>query len=214
MKFPSLLPLAFATLFSAAFLLTGCSSRRGNDAFDTSLPDPKQAPRPAMVAEDTFFDGKLLVEATIGRGFRPRLKKYMRSGSGGEHATRMDPMGSVLRDEELVNEDEYFIPRMRNSTLPPVALRLRLTNQDAQPLEIQFVECRSYLGNFAVRPEKVTLAPGDAGQPDPMTSLLGVTGDEIPLTIGLRLGGKLETKVLTLRIVKPGTTPAATPAKP
>ena len=44
----------------------------------------------------------------------------------------------------------------------------------------------SDLGNFAVRPSKISVSPGQTAEPDPMISQLGVTSDEFPVTVRLR----------------------------
>lgn len=82
--------------------------------------------------------------------------------------------------------------------MPPVALRLRLTNTSKETVEITFLLCKSELGDFAVRPEKIALAPEQTAEPDAMTSQLGLTSTELPLQIGLRTNGKSEQKTLTL----------------
>jgi len=177
-----------------------------------------------------FFGGKLMVEASLGRGFRMRpggmknyAGKHRRGGGGGDGGEGLgeDDGGDSFDDVYYVSQeesDQYFIPRMSNSTLPPVALRVRVTNQMQQPVEVVFLECNSSLGNFAVRPEKITVAAGETGSPDPMTSLLGVATDEIKLTIGLSVGGVKETKIITLRAIKTAApvapvAPAATAGK-
>ena len=67
-----------------------------------------------------------------------------------------------------------------------------LRGKGTEPIEIEITEINSMLGNFAVRPPKLTLAPGGNGVLDPMISQLGVTSDEIPLTVTIRRGGKRE----------------------
>jgi hypothetical protein len=85
--------------------------------------------------------------------------------------------------------------------MPPVALHLRLTNKTSEAVEITFVLCKSELGDFAVRPEKITLAPGESGEPDSMTSRLGLTSAELILRVSLRLADKVEQKDLVLKAV-------------
>ena len=192
-----------------ALALTGCSGPKAID--EASIAEARRA-QPTMAGETAFFDGKLLVEANLGRGFRPRLKREgarSRPGSYGTPGFEDEAARDYARD----GEPEYFIPRMNNSTLPPVALRLRVTNQTSAPIEIEFAEFKSYLGNFAVRPVKLTIPAGESAEPDPMNSLLGVTGQEIPLTVGLRLAGKVETHLITMKVIKtPPVAPAASSA--
>jgi len=206
-----------ASLFAAfaLFLVAGCTSRPREYV---PAIDPKAPPPPSMQGYADFFDGKLLVEASLGHGFRLRpgvMKNYGgRNRLGGTHdLDASDDDESAFGDVYYINSDDdtenqSFLPRMSNSTLPPVALRVRVTNQMQQPVEIQFLECNSLLGNFAVQPEKVTIAAGATGSPDPMTSLLGVTSDEIQLKIGLNVGGIKETKILTLHTIKTAPPPA------
>lgn len=195
------LALALATL-----ALTSCSGPKVID--EASIAEAKRA-QPTMAGESAFFDGKLLVEANLGRGFRPRLKREgARSRPRSSDSSLFED--EAARDFSRDGEPEYFIPRMSNSTLPAVALRLRVTNQTGVPIEVEFAEAKSYLGNFAVRPVKLTIPANESAEPDPMNSLLGVTGGEIPLTVGLRLDGKLETHVITMKVIK--TPPVAPPA--
>jgi len=217
MYFRTLRTLTLLTTATALLLAGGCSSPR------ELVPsvDPKAPPPPSMQGYGEFFDGKLMVEASLGRGFRMRpgkMKDSMGRGKkrgGGEYGgENINPAADVyyVDEEDREQMPQYFIPRMTNSTLPPIALRVRVTNQTQQPVEVVFLECNSSLGNFAVRPEKITIAAGETGAPDPMTSLLGVAGDEIPLKVGLKLGDARETKVILLRVVKTALPP--TPEKP
>jgi hypothetical protein len=219
-----------AAAVAALLFAGGCTSKRHYVA-DT---DPNAPPPPAMQGYDEFFDGKLMVEASLGRGFRLRpgmMKNYAnrhrggRGGGGEGEGDNSDAFGEIYYVSQEDTE-QYFIPRMSNSTLPPVALRVRVTNQTKQPVEVEFLECNSLLGNFAVRPEKITVAAGETGSPDPMTSLLGMTGNELQLKVSLRVGGAQETKILTLHTIKtappssqkegaaapPATPPSASPA--
>jgi hypothetical protein len=205
-------PVFIFALIASALFTAACTTQRVAD--EASIADAKKVIPPSMVAEAGFFEGKLLVEANLGRGFRPRM---VRPGwkSRNNDNTFSSPFYTDEAAREIAEEEEesVFIPRMRNSTLPPVALRLRVSNLTAAPLQIEFIECKSYLGNFAVRPERITIAPGESGQPDPMVSLLGVSGKEIPVTVTLLLGDKRDTHTLVLVAVKrgPESSPAANP---
>jgi hypothetical protein len=197
-------------LGACAVLLSACSGPRVADA--ASIAEAKKVPPPVMQGETTFFGDKLLVEVNLGRGFRPRL---VRSSAMFD---REPADGRSVFDTDFTAEDEAEaqanIWQRKNSTLPPVALRLRVHNTTAAPVEIEFLECKSYLGNFAVRPEKITIAPGESGQPDAMVSLLGISGQEIPVTVSLRMSGQAETRTVVIVPVKPAAgAPARSNAK-
>jgi hypothetical protein len=193
----------FLTIVLAGFSLallpfSGCSTHKEY----VPETDPNAPPPPTMQGYGDFFDGKLLVEASLGRGFRMRPGRMRemanRQGRGDEN-----PFSDVYYiDGQDEVEDQYFIPRMNNSTLPPVALRLRVTNQLQEPVEVEFLECNSLLGNFAVRPEKITIPAGETGAPDPMTSLLGLSDGEFQLKIGLKVGAAQETKIVMMHVIK------------
>jgi hypothetical protein len=182
-----------------ALALGGCAHNRDELTPEQMAVRLKEVPKPTMQGEETFFDGKLLVEASLGRGFRSR--RNPRGGGHGNYAEHdYDEFGPSDNDED---KRYVFIPRVNESPLPPVALRLRLTNREKTPLEIEFVECNSQLGNFAVQPKTLTIEPEKSGQPDPMISLLGVTSPELPLTVALKLAGQAEKKILVLKPVAP-----------
>ena len=122
----------------------------------------------------------------MGRGMRQSGDQYGSAGSGSMHA----------------------------SAMPPAVLRLRLENTSANALEVEVRDLNSQLGDFAVRPDKLTVMPGQSEEPDPMESLLGVDSYTLPVTITLRSAGRSETKVLILQLVKPPAVPGAPPPNP
>jgi hypothetical protein len=204
-------PLSWLTpvLVSAITLLFSACSSGSRVADAASIAESKKVPPPVMQGETTFFENQLLVEVNLGRGFRPRI---VRSSAMFD---REPADGRSVFDTDFTTEEteaETNIWQRKNSTLPPAALRLRVHNTTAAPVEIEFLECKSYLGNFAVRPEKITIPAGESGQPDAMVSLLGVSGQEIPVTISLRLNGKAETRTAVIVPVK-SAAPARTNAK-
>ncbi len=83
--------------------------------------------------------------------------------------------------------------------MPPVTLKVAFENRGTDPVEIEVTEVNSDLGNFAVRPAKLTIAPGASGLLEPMVSQLGVTSDEIPLKLAVRHGGKKEQQVVVVK---------------
>jgi len=189
-----------------------------------------------MSAQDTYFGGTLLVEANLGRGFNggrgggpggPRGGP----GGGGHHGGGMHGgfggggpgggsgmggpggggMGGPPGGGEMGGPGPGGGfgggPTIRESNMPPIALRLRLTNKSKETVEVTFMLCKSELGDFAVRPEKLALAPDQTAEPDPMTSRLGLPSDELVLRVSLKVNGKVEQKDLVLREI-----PKAEPA--
>lgn len=200
---------ALVSFIACASLFPGCVSDR-KVADEASIAEASKPAPPTMLAETTFFDDRLLVEVNLGRGFRPRMVKPGYKPRVNEE----NPFATVIYTDqfarEIAEEEEQglFLPRMRNSTLPPVALRLRVHNIGNDPVTVSFLECRSYLGNFVVQPETITIASGESGQPNPMVSLLGVSGEEIPVTVTLQVDGRKETRTITLVPIKQPTPPA------
>ena len=96
--------------------------------------------------------------------------------------------------------------------MPPVALHLRLTNKTQETVEVTFLLCKSELGDFAVRPEKLVIAPEQSAEPDAMTSRLGLMSGELHLAVRLRMNDKVEQKDLVLKVVTPAEPPPS--AKP
>jgi len=97
------------------------------------------------------------------------------------------------------------------SPLPPVTTRLKLQNRGTETLEIEILEVNSDLGNFAVRPAKIRVAPGQTAEPDPMISQLGVTSNEIPVKVTLRkVGDTAQSQILTVISLQPAYKPVPT----
>lgn len=196
--------LAAFALFSALFAaICGCSHPReeGAEQMGSAIP--------SLFAKQTFFDGKVVVEANLGRGFRYGGGPGGSPGGGGHHGHHGfggpggpgggGPGGGGPGGPG--GDAEERGPMMQETSMPPVALRIRLTNTSKETLEVTFLLCKSELGDFAVRPEKIALAPDQTAEPDPMTSQLGLTTTELALQVGLRSNGKSEEKTLTLQPV-------------
>ncbi len=151
----------------------------------------------AMKGVGTFFDGQLAATVTVsngvGHGFHP--------GGGGRHDAGGDNGG--LSGKDRMNDDQamaYIRARgALGSPLPPISLHLILENKSKAIYQVEILEMNSDLGNFAVEPDLLSLAPGQTGQPDPMISQLGVTSDEIPVKVTLRLGGKTESQSILVK---------------
>ena len=142
-----------------------------------------------------------------------RGEKQETTGHAVRHTTYQGNQGM----NHIADENDSESPaarRAREAQMPPALLRLRLENPSAATVVVEIREVNSELGNFAIRPDTVTLAPGQMVEVEPMQSLLGVDSYALPVTITLRAGGQTQSKVLTLRPVAPapGTPPA--PAQP
>jgi hypothetical protein len=132
------------------------------------------------------------------------MSMNMGEGGGMGGGRRGGGGGGFDSDEgRMDSSDRSSNPSIHESTMPPVALRLRLTNTSKETMEVTFLLCKSELGDFAVRPEKLALEPGQSAEPDPMNSLLGLTSDELILKVSLRVAGKVEQKDLVLKAVTP-----------
>jgi len=112
-------------------------------------------------------------------------------------------------------------PPIRASNQPPIELRLRLTNHGSAPAVVEVEDFDSVLGNFVVQPPKITVPAGESVEAEPMVSRLGVTVEEVALTIKMHCDGRTEQQVLTLRTVKeppvgepPAGPPPGTPPPP
>ena len=119
-------------------------------------------------------------------------------------------MNHIAEDDDV---DSPAARRAREAQMPPALLRLQLENPSAATVVVEIREVNSDLGNFAIRPDTVTLAPGQSLEVDPMQSMLGVDSYALPVTITLRAGGQTQTKVLVLRPVAPDAGTPPPPAK-
>ena len=197
--------------FLGAIFVAGCNH--------TLPPDPMaeaagSGEKPvAMKGDTSYFDTKIAATVTISRGFSrgaDRGKQGPLRGRDRKDATTIGlsenyPTGYGGESEEEQKElYEDLVRRARaqraaGSPMPPVTIRLKLQNRGAEPVEVDLLEVNSDLGNFAVRPTKLTLAPGQMGETEPMVSQLGVTSDEIPMKVVLRTAGKKETQVIPVK---------------
>jgi hypothetical protein len=110
--------------------------------------------------------------------------------------------GDSEEEQKEAMQDYIRMARARRaagSPMPPVTLQVLFENKGTEPLELEVTEVNSDLGNFAVRPPKLTIPPGEKAMLDPMISQLGVTSDEIPLKLAVRTGGKKEQQVVIVK---------------
>jgi len=230
MKPASLLLRAFLP-FLAVLLFAACETSPDRRA----MREEARRSVPPMAASETFFGGQIGVKLTLGgldvapdergggsgggssrhggghHGGGTGLTGGNRGGMGGEPS-----FGSYEGNERLgptdVGSTSEVPVRHGESEMPPALLRLHLENTGPDTVIVEVRDLDSALGDFAVRPDRLVLEPGKSAEPDPMESLLGLESYALPVTITLRVGGKTETKILTLRVVPPA--PAAPPAPP
>jgi hypothetical protein len=222
MKNNHILSLAAGVATFAWALLGGAGCHGGSEGQrDMMVDDLTAGERPvAMKGEGTFLAGKLVATATVSRGFNHGTKgSDGKSGSGGRGGRgKKDESVGAFSDsyptssgdsEEAQKEamEDYMrlvlAQRAAGSPMPPVTLRVQLENHGTEPLEVEVTEVNSDLGNFAARPEKLTIAPGASGALDPMISQLGVSSDEIPVKLTVRAAGRTETQTITVKSILP-----------
>ena len=211
----------------ATLLVAGCGSPSGPRDLMMEEATKQSVERPvAMRGEGMFLEGKVSALATVSRGF-DRGVRAGRGGRGGPGARdgegvyeeggrrrRGDDAGAFTEvyniggygdsEEEQKEAMQDYIRQARarraaGSPMPPVTLRVAFANRGTEPVELEVTEVNSDLGNFAVRPSKLTIAPGETGVLEPMVSQLGVTSDEIPLKLSVRSGGKKEQQVVVVK---------------
>lgn len=209
-----------AILLSAALFTSGCGTPTQRDLM---REDANAGERPvAMKGETTLFDGKIGAVATVSRGFERGARSGGRAGKPREGEALEEPgsrrrnkddsgltevynVGGFGDSEEEQKEAmaEYMrmarARRAQGSPMPPVTLRVILENRGTAPIDVEVTDVVSDLGNFAVRPAKLTIAAGDKGALEPMISQLGVTSDDIPVKVILRVAGKKETQTISVK---------------
>jgi len=214
---PTPLPLKVSLSALATLLLAACETRPDRHA----MMEEARHSVPPMVADEKFFDGAILAHLTLGGDTGANGEPgsdsengggQQGSGSGGgRHGGGRGGMGGGSRgsrqggDSSGGDDSDAAAAAIRHSAsnMPPAMLRLHLENTTSATLVVEVRELNSELGNFAVRPDKLTLDPGQSAEPDPMQSLLGVDTYTLPVTITLRIAGTTESKILTLHLLKP-----------
>ncbi len=189
----SRLTVISALLAVVALGVAGCGTKPKADTFDAAVAAGE---RPvAMRGETSYFGGQLVATVTISRGVG-------RGGAlGGKHG-RKAANGEAAEGERLDADSYAAYIQARGalgSPLPPITIHLKLENRSGQLLRVDILEMNSDLGNFAVDPELLSVAPGQTSEPNPMISQLGVTSDDIPVKVTLRMGGKNESHAIEVK---------------
>ncbi len=208
-----------AAITSVLLLSAGCGTPTQRDLMVEAV---NTGERPvAMKGDGTLFEGKLAAFATVSRGFERGGKPGVRGPGAGKGGVEDELNGGRRRrDSDGITEvystgfgdseeeqkeamKEYvrmaMARRAQGSPMPPVTLRVQIENRGTEPVEVEVTDVNSELGNFAVRPSKLTIAPGEKGTLDPMVSQLGVTSDEIPVKIAVRMAGKKDTQTIAVK---------------
>jgi len=198
----------------AGAILTGCESTPSRKKH---LLERIQPPQPVLSGTAVFGGGALTVESWLGPSVR--LKKTNDQKEPGEHPGhdgRPRPWSdSTLGNHREGSDDPFtqgasdFTPheidemygRVDFDYVEPTRLALTFTfiNPGAQPVTFTIADVNSTLGNFAPRPEVLTVAPGEHGSIDPMLSNITSNFDELAVTLTVKIRGQTETHILNLR---------------
>lgn len=179
-----LLPLAGAAL---ALALGGCADRANDELTNAVVSGERPV---AMEGSDVFLGGRVAVKVTLGRGIGRGLKR-----------------GKGERDKTYQDYTDTGGKMLAGSPLPPVTIHLILSNPGTEPVTVTVLDFSSDLGDFAVDPDTLAIAPGQSGEPTPMVSHLGVSSDEMPFKVALRVGKAKETRTFLVKVLPAG--PAA-----
>lgn len=204
-------------------LAAGCAS--DNDRPGTPRGQAARDFTP-LGGQQAFFDGAITADVLVGAmtGFTPPERGAGAGGGGRKHhgGGGMPPGGGGMRgdsggwgglnggpDSDPASAGGQELRRADAMGSPPVMIHLRFTNHGTEKADLVVADFLSPFGNFAVRPDRLTLEPGQTLEVEPMTSRLAgeVTGGEVSLH--LKLGQAQETKTVTLE-----PKPAAQPPLP
>jgi len=186
---------------SLALALAGCA-HHDQDHLTQAV---ESGERPvAMAGSQPFFGGRIVIRVTLARGIGHGYKREKATLTG---ANRGFDATHELAEQDRANaeearaayEDYAHAKAYIGVPLPPVTLHLILINTGDQPLTAIVTDFNSELGNFVVYPDTLVVPAGQTAEPTAMVSQLGVSSDEIPVTVSLRLGRDKETHVVVLR---------------
>ncbi len=210
----------FRNLFIAGafiFLLAGCSSP--SDHIVGKVPEHDEVRPVAMLGEAKFFNGRINAMVTVSQGLDGLARRggWRTLGRTRAEAPELQQVFSRELGDPEKNDINQTINKMialqvTGSPLPPVLLRIQLTNAGTDPVEVGIDLFKSYLGDFAVRPTTVTVPAAGTTGPEGMSSRLGVTSNEISVQLTLSVDGKPETHTIVVKNVVMDAAAPATPA--
>ncbi len=197
----------FAVMSFLALAFAGCSSDGGPGERGSS--GPRRKPPTPMAGHESFFAGQILAEISVGTEGLPQVGPGEGGGSRGGGMGRRGGGGGGGRlniaggGGGISGDIGGGIPMGGGGGMGrPVMIHLRFTNQGPGTVTLTIDDFVSPLGNFAVRPEKLVLEPGQSLATEPMTSQLAGEFSETNATLVLRVGPKAEKKTFTLHAVK------------
>ena len=174
------LVLALAGM-TATLAVTGCFHPADDELTNGVVAGERPV---AMEGSGAFFQGAVLAKVTLSRGIGRGLKK-----------------GRGDKDKAYQDYADNSSKQLIGSPLPPVTLHLILTNAGASTVTVGLVDFESDLGNFALDPDRLTIAPGSTAEPTTMVSQLGVSSDVIPFKVTLKVGKTKETQMVQVKVI-------------
>jgi hypothetical protein len=222
---PRLARLGFALCLAASvsLVLDGCTSP---EARRQKMMERLGPPQRALAGQAVFFAGGLEARATLGayaaggpgrggpdapdEGGRHGGGRMMMSGGGIPGAGGGTPMGGGpegggMPGGEMPMGERDGLERAPAgpggtpmATMPRHTLQVSFHNTGQIDLPLDVLEVKSPLGNFAPRPEKLILAPGQTASLEAMHSIEGATFDAMEVVVTLRSADRRETQTLRL----------------
>jgi hypothetical protein len=226
---PTLTPTRFFTLVRCLTLTLASLSATLALALHAAPPPPNAAAPtliPNMEATGQFFSSALAIDIRFGRMQRPGKavrpasdenpanppsegKSGGRRRGGGKGGPPPGGGRGGKGGPSRGGDPSDRAANMREERNPATQFHVTLTNNGSAPLVVEILDFDSALGNFAVKPDKITIAPGQSAQTDPMISRLGIPAENLPLKIRVRAGKTSEEQTLTLKILPPSQPPPA-----
>ncbi len=193
--------LASLAISASVALLFGCAGPGGARSRSAAPAQPK------LAAQTTFLDGTLLAQFSFeALSFHGGPGGGGKSGGpGGGHRSRRNkegdgpgvggpPEGGPDGD----SGDDGSAMRHPNIAIARALLHVTLTNNSKETLNFAVTDVISQLGNFAIRPERFSLAPGQSGEIDPLASTFQDPLTELTVETHVRHAGKKETQTVRL----------------
>lgn len=210
-------------LLAAALIVAGLAACATSSSRREKFLERVPPPQPLLTGTATYGNGLLAVQAWLGPSVRLKKPEEEQSGARGRRGgDQREYFNGSLRSGETEGYDRFADPFQDDAEhadrytaqevdemygrvnyqyiLPPrLALTFMFANTGTQPMMVSVTEVNSTLGNFAPRPERLLLKPGQQGSLDPMLSTLIDNFDHLDVTLAVKIGERRETQVLRLR---------------